>query len=316
MKIKFLLFLVFAVSLSAMLSSYRVGAAFNGGYDATGAEGTGALTNGGVAIVGCSAGSTCHNSTTSLGTVLELDSAGVAVTSYRAGGSYTVKISATNATSHSLPVFGFQLATVLAANAGTNNAAQAGTWDSTSLPTHVRYVPGGSSGSGLNIPVVEHSDTVAADSGTGGPGTTYRISIPWTAPTAGTGSVVIYGVLNGSSGLDIANQNYYQAATPITITEATTTGINQLSNVVNSFSAYPTLMNDQVTVAFDLKEASAASLTLVSMQGQTVKTLISQEPLGAGNIKRTFDVGGLAQGVYLLRLQIGAGSEVTKLVKQ
>jgi YbbR domain-containing protein len=114
----------------------------------------------------------------------------------------------------------------------------------------------------------------------------------------------------------LAPQAYYQLAPAITITEATTTGINQLSNVVNSFNAYPSLMNDQVTVAFDLKEASAASLTLVSMQGQTVKTLISQEPLSVGNVKRTFDVSGLAQGIYLLRLQIGAGSEVTKLVKQ
>ena len=314
MKIKFVLFLVFIASLSVVLSSYRVGAAFFGGYDATGAEGTGNLTNGGVAIVGCSAGSTCHNSSTSLNPVVELDSNGTAVTSYRPGGSYTVKISAANGTGHQLPVFGFQLATVLAAGGGTNNAVQAGTWDSTSLPHNVQYVQGGGSGSGLNIPIVEHSDTISAASGTGGAGTTYSVSVPWTAPIAGTGSVMIYGVLNGSSGHDTANQNYYQTAAAITITEAVNTGINNISADLNSFKAYPTLMNDNVTISFDLKKASTATITLVSMQGQVVKTLMS-ESLGTGTFTRTYDVNGLASGVYFVRMQIGNSSVVTKVVK-
>ena len=315
MKIKVVLFLVFAASLSLTLSSYRVGAAFFGGYDATGAEGTGNLTNGGVAIAGCSAGSTCHNSTASLGTILELDSQGVAVTSYRGGGSYTVKISATNATGHQLPVFGFQLATVLAAGGGTSNAVQAGTWDSTSLPHNVRYVQGGGSGSGLNIPIVEHSDTLSAASGTGGAGTTYSVSVPWTAPAAGTGSVMIYGVLNGSLGHDTASQNYYQAATPITITEAVNTGVNNISANLNSFKAYPTVMNDNVTVAFDLKESSVITLSLVSMNGETVRTFIPQTSMSAGTFKNTYDVSGLTTGVYLVRMQIGNSSVITKVVK-
>jgi hypothetical protein len=317
MKIKFILFLVFATSASIILSSYRIGAANNAGIDATGAEGTGPLTNGGVGAVGCSTGSTCHNATASLNTIVELDSAGSPVTSYIPGGSYTVKITATNNTVNNLPVFGFQLATVLATTGGTNSAAQAGTWDSTSLPAHVQYVKGGGTGSGLNIPVVEHSDTLSATSGTGGAGTTYGVSIPWTAPVTGTGSIKVYGIINGSSGHDIANQNYYQAATAITIAEGVShVGIYEIPSQLSSFNVYPTLMNDNVIISFDLKDAAAVNITLISMQGQTVKTLITQESLGTGSIKRSFDVNGLASGIYFVRLQIGNSSIVSKVVKE
>ena len=248
--------------------------------------------------------------------MVELDSAGTSVTSYHAGGSYTIKISATNGTTNTLPVFGFQLATVLAANGGTNTAAQAGTWGTT-LPAHVQSVAGGASGSGLNIPIIEHSDTIPATSGTGGTGTTYGISIPWTAPAAGTGSVKIFGVLNGSSGHDIANQNYYQAATPITITEAVShVGINELSDMLSGFNVYPTPMNDNVTVSFDLKTASSVNVSLISMDGQVVKTFMAQESLNEGTFNRAFNVSGLTQGVYLVKLQIGTASVVTKAVKE
>ena len=52
------------------------------------------------------------------------------------------------------------------------------------------------------------------------------------------------------------------------------------------------------------------------MEGQTVKTFMSQESLGQGTFKRTFNVDGLATGVYLVRLQIGNASVVSKVVKE
>jgi len=239
------------------------------------------------------------------------------VTTYHAGGSYTIKISGTNSTTHSLPKFGFQLATVKAAGAGTNAATQAGIWGA-SLPTNVHFVDTGTCATcsfGLPIPIVEQSASIAATSGSGGSGTTYAVSVPWTAPAAGTGAVAIYGVLNGASGNDVATENYYQVAAPITITEARSTGINSLSDKVNGFNAYPSLVNDKFTVSFDLKESSNVTLSLISVQGQEVKMLVSGESLGEGAFRRSFDVNGLASGIYLVRLQIGNASIVSKIVK-
>jgi Secretion system C-terminal sorting domain len=225
--------LVFAVLFfSLVLSSYRNGAGGNG-YDCTGAEGAGAGASG----AACSGGG-CHGSTTSLGVTVELDSAGTAVTSYHPGVAYTVKITGTNSTGSTLPKFGFQLATVTAASAGTSTAAQAGTWGTVTSP--VQNTSTGSSG--LNIPIIEQRSAITATSGTGGSGTTYTESISWTAPAAGTGSIMLYGVINAVNGDGNASSaDKSQTATPVTITEAVscptvTVTISQSGHVLTATS--------------------------------------------------------------------------------
>ncbi len=162
---------VFASSYSSMPGA--------SGIDGTGAEGAG----------GCS----CHGGVTTGITIgLELDSAGVAVTRYVGGQTYTIKITGTNTTTSNLPGFGFQVAAVLNAGAGTTTAANAGTLASSGLPTScVNDLIGGGT-----INVVEHSSTIGASTGTGTTGSTYVESISWTAPTAGTGTIKLYGVVN------------------------------------------------------------------------------------------------------------------------
>lgn len=199
---KFVLLAFFAAVVSVIVYSYPGGAAAEAGRDGTGAEG-----NQG----GCGS---CHNSGTTDATKVELDSAGVAVTSYQPGGSYTVKISASNGSTTSLTHFGFQLAVVLASGAGTSSAVNTGTWGST-LPTDVQYTL--KSTSGLDLNIIEQDNMIPATTGTGGNGSTYVESIPWTAPASGTGSVVIYGIVNEASS---ESQSKYEAATPVTITEA------------------------------------------------------------------------------------------------
>ena len=315
MKIKIVLSLFLILGLAFALSSYKEGPAYWAGYDCTGATGS---------RVGCGGGG-CHRTTSSIATVIELDSAGFPVTSYYPGQSYTVKISATNSTGNNLPDFGFQMASVLLSGSGTSTPTQGGTWDSTALPASVQYTIAGTCQvcSGWPIPIIEHSAAIAATSGSGGNGTTYVESIQWTAPDSGTGPVILYGALNAVNGDGSNGGDYSQVAPSDTIREAviapadtTRTGINTLSEKLNSFKAYPTLMNDNVTLSFNVKEASNVSVSLVSMEGQTVRTFMTQESLGQGSFKRTFNVEGLTTGVYLVRLQIGNSSLVSKVVKE
>lgn len=308
MKIKALLFLIFTGAMSLVLSSYKNGAAAHIGWDGTGATGS----------TGCTTGGGCHNAVTTAGTTVELDSAGVPVSSYHPGGAYTVKISATCGTAGvllPLAAFGFQLATVSSSGAGTTAATQLGTWGT--LPASVQSTPGSGR---RTFPIIEQSATITATSGTGAIGTIYSESIPWTAPAHGSGAIEIFGIINEATGLDIASFCNYQTATPVIIPEdtgqGTHTGINSLSDRVSSFSVYPTLMANNITLAFDLKETSSVSATLVSIGGQQVKAFMSQETIGEGTFRRSYDVGGLATGVYLLRLQIGNESIVTKVVKE
>ena len=199
---KGILLTFFAALVSVIVYSYSGGYAAQAGGDGTKASGGSG---------GCGS---CHNSGTTDATKVELDSAGIAVTSYHPGMSYTVKISASNGSTTTLKYFGFQLTVVKASGAGTANAADAGTWGTT-LPTGVQNTSPASSG--LSETIIEHRTPINATTGTGTNGSTYVESIPWTAPVAGTGSVVIYGVVNE---LSSQSTSKYQVATPVTITEA------------------------------------------------------------------------------------------------
>ena len=118
MKVKSLLLLpVAAVFIYLGLSSYAGGPGVSS-IDGTGAQGGS----------GCSTGGTCHGSSSSTTTIaIELDSAGVSVSHYIAGQSYTIKVTGTNTSSTSLPRFGFQVTAVKLTGAGTSSASNAGT---------------------------------------------------------------------------------------------------------------------------------------------------------------------------------------------
>jgi hypothetical protein len=303
MKVKYVPIAIFLGALSLLLSSYQAGYTNgSGGDDKSGAIGA----------VTCSTGGTCHSTSATAGitVTIELDSAGVSVNQYHGGGSYTVKLTGTNTTNATLPLSGFELATVKAAGAGTGSAVQAGNWGT--LPTGVQ-----SSVSNNGLLIAEHQVQLGPTTGTGATGSTYVRNIPWTAPAAGTGSVVLYGVVNAVNGDGTGNAADKWNSANKTIAEAGgPNGINDLSDKLSGFNAYPTLMSGNVTVAFDLKETAAVSAQLISMQGQLVKTLMSDESLSAGNINRSYDVNGISAGIYFVKLQIGNSSVVTKVVKQ
>lgn len=301
MKVKYVPVVIFLGALSILLSSYQTGYTANAGDDRTGASSS---------TVGCG-GNGCHSSGATAGIVItiELDSAGVAVNQYHPGGSYVIKLKGTNTTATTLPAFGFALACVKSAGAGTSTAVQAGNWGT--MPA------GDQSSPTATLLIAEHQIVSGATTGGGATGGTYVQNIPWTAPIAGTGSVAFYGVVNAVNGDGNANTVDKWNSANKTVTEAGgPNGINDLSDKLSGFNAYPTLMSGNVTVAFDLMEASPASAQLISMQGQVVKNLISDETLSAGSIHRSYDVSDLAAGIYFVKLQIGNSSVVTKVVKQ
>ena len=319
MKIKVVLLLVFVSFMTLFISSYKEGPDFFGLVDCTGATGTTHGCSGSYTGSGSTHGMGCHsNITTSNNVVIELDSAGTPVKSYHPGLTYSVKLSGSNGTSANLPRFGFQMTAVLLSGSGDSaNVRPAGNWDSTITAPSVRYISAGSCGtcSLFNIPFIEHSAAIPATTGSGGAGSTYVESFTWHAPASGTGTVLLYGVINAVNYDNTVTGDYSQGATD-TIKEARPSGINTISDQVSSFNVYPTVTNDNITLSFDLKEVTTISVTMISMQGQEVKALLSQESLGAGSFKRTFDVSGLSTGIYLVGLQVGNESLVSKVIKE
>lgn len=305
MKLKHLSFAVFLGAFSLLLSSYQAG--YTNG--STGDCRTGAVS----ATVGCGGGG-CHSTgaTTGITITVELDSAGVPVTSYHPGASYTVKMVATNTTSNNLPVFGFGLSSVTAAGAGTTATHQAGTWSS-SLPNGVQNSIELST---ALTTVIEHQVQLPKTSGTGTAGTTYVESIGWTAPAAGTGAVKLFAVINAADGDGQATGADKWNNTSTTIVEAGTTAIAEIAADLGTVNAYPTLMSNTLTTAFDLRQDAKVSIDLLNLNGQLVRTLLSGEAMATGTQARTFGVSDLSAGIYFVRVQAGDHTAVSKVVKQ
>jgi len=103
-----------------------------------------------------------------------LDQSSQPVTTYVAGASYTLNINVSTSTGLTPNTrYGFQVVAVR--GAGNNNA---GTWGAISPDYHTVVIN--------NRTYVEHSDRLTSGS----------ISLPWTAPTTGTGNITFYAAGN------------------------------------------------------------------------------------------------------------------------
>ncbi len=130
---------------------------------------------------------TCHGSsaTSGINVAFVLDSAGTTVNRYKAGMSYTLKMIGTNTTTFNLPKYGMQLSMV---SGSGSTAVNAGTFSG--LPAGV------ASHTTSSISILEHNTRLSPATGTGSTGTTCEVAVTWTAPSAGTGTVTAWGIVN------------------------------------------------------------------------------------------------------------------------
>jgi hypothetical protein len=175
-----------------------------------------------------------------------LDSAGIAVTNYKPGMSYTLKVTGTNTSTSSLPKFGFQVTVVNSSGAGTSAAVLAGALGTTGLPTGVRYT---SAASGCGIDILEQSSARTATTGGGATGSTYVMSgLPWIAPAAGTGTVVIYGCINAVNGTGgSSGDRWNNGSASITELPAVNNSVVTVSNGI-SVKAFPNPVSNNLNL--------------------------------------------------------------------
>lgn len=76
---------------------------------------------------------------------------------------------------------------------------------------------------------------------------------------------------------------------------------------------WPNPFNPTTSIAFSLQHAGPARLTVHTLLGETVATLVNG-PVAAGRHTVTLDASGLASGVYLYTLEAAGRSESRKLV--
>jgi hypothetical protein len=136
----------------------------------------------------------------------------------------------------------------------------------------------------------------------------------WTAPTTYEGPVTFYYA--GNAGVDTdTNIGDSIFVANKTIGWSGLSGINQIGNQLSGLSVFPTVFENHVQVSFTMKENAQVQATVIDMSGQVVKTIFN-ESLSPGSFNRSVDLSGLAQGIYMVRVQIGNGYAVSKIVKQ
>jgi uncharacterized protein YjdB len=255
-----------------ILMSHSSGPGFSG-IERTGASGTG--TNCG--------GSGCHVSitpTSSITTVVTLMSGASATTTYTPGGSYTIHVVATNTSSSAsaiYPKFGYQVS----ARAGSADAG-------------VMVAPVGSHTiTAVGVKVSEHfSSPLLVTTGSGSPGSTYVVDVPWTAPASGTGTVTLRAVVNAVNGTG-GTDGDVSIAGSATITEASTTGPAPITGTMSLCVGATTTLSD-ATPGGTWTSGTPAVATVGAgtgvVNGLTVGTSVITYATGSGSVTATVTV--------------------------
>ena len=260
MKKRILLFTATLGMAYMIFSSHAAGPA-HAGYDCTGAETANTAFGN---PTGCST-THCHAAaaTTSIGVAIELDSAGVATTHYKGGGTYTVKITGTP-TGTSNTKYGFQLNALKGTASSTTNV-DAGTWATTGLPAGTQCTPAGFT-TFTTLTCMEHSSALTMT------GSTFTEAFTWTAPVTGTGAISFWGAANFVNGNALADASDVWNTNMVIINEwpATSSVPNVMPNI--SLNAFPNPVSNNLSLQMDNTQAGTYTLQAFDMKGRVITT--------------------------------------------
>jgi hypothetical protein len=241
---------------------------FMGNSTGPAAAGNGDRTGSPVSSLTCGAAG-CHSGGTfspSI-TIRVLDAQNNAVTTYTPGQTYTIEV---NIASTSASGFGFQATALFAGNAMAGSFGNPGAGKQVTTLGTRSYV--------------EHS--ARATSG--------LFSFPWTAPTAGGGTVTVYaaGIAANGNGTTSGDSPVNGS---LSLTEATGTSIDQ--NEATSFSLFPNPTSNQINI--QAQSQGQERLRIYNSMGQVLLDEILEVNPGQ-IITRSLDQ--LPTGIYTLEL--------------
>ena len=138
----------------------------------------------------------------------------------------------------------------------------------------------------------------------------------WTAPDSVAGPVTFYYTGNLGNGDATYNGDsiFLGQVTLAPGAPCTTNGISDVSGNIHSLSAYPVPFDQTLNTDIYLNTASHLTLTLMSVEGQSVKELYNGST-AQGQFSRSFETGGLPAGIYLLKVQSGNDVKVIKVLR-
>jgi hypothetical protein len=95
--------------------------------------------------------------------------------------------------------------------------------------------------------------------------------------------------------------------------EAITAITDYSSNEFNKLTVYPNPANKSTIIKYTLPENGYTSLSVFSLSGSKIKTLVNKEYQAAGQYSREFELSGIDEGLYVIQLLSGSRSGTVKL---
>ena len=141
----------------------------------------------------------------------------------------------------------------------------------------------------------------------------------WNAPDSSAGPVTFYyagNMGNGNRTADISLSNtdsIFLGSTTLTPGKYAT-GIADVAGNIHAVSVYPVPFSDRLNTNLYFNSPSVVSITLLSLDGQAIKELYDGNT-PQGHFSRSFEIGGVAAGMYFVRIQSGADSKFVKVLK-
>ncbi|MGB1003377.1 MAG: T9SS type A sorting domain-containing protein [Salibacteraceae bacterium] len=128
----------------------------------------------------------------------------------------------------------------------------------------------------------------------------------WTAPSSGSGTVTFYGSALTVNGNGTTVGDEYVNIPNLVIPEGIPNGVAELNNFFE-INAYPNPVTSVITVSTN---SPMNGVEVIDISGKTVYS----EP--STGVKKTFDIGGFVNGIYLLKVTTTEGLVTTRIVKE
>jgi len=135
--------------------------------------------------------------------------------------------------------------------------------------------------------------------------------VSWTAPSLGSGDVIIYGAGAAVNG-DGNTSGDGGTSTRITLTENTTVGINTVQSQ-DEFSIYPNPSTDFILIGNESNQLKVWSIEIINTNGSSVLgQTVMLEPAKTKRIP----IVSLSKGIYIVQVRSAVSSFTKKIIIQ
>jgi hypothetical protein len=141
---------------------------------------------------------------------------------------------------------------------------------------------------------------------------TAPFSFKWVAPASGTG--YLYADVLGANGDTRTSGDKVSGVTSLTLTLASSSGIDKHTVNENELTLFPNPATDNVRVTYTLRERATVSVKLYNLNGELVADLLNEtQDVGIQNNDAHLPTG-LAKGLYMVKLTINGQQSTQKLM--